>query len=1225
MKICQININKSKVSNDCICHFMSQDIKNTVYLVQEPYYYKGKIPGIPNTHHVLGLPESRAVIIAPKFIPLYLSYEFSLKDQTICLFDDGKKRFFLCSIYLDIHLECVSRSLVQFCDYVTNEKMTSILGLDSNSHSVMWGSNETNTRGEILENFIMQYNITVLNIGKEPTFESSRFSTIIDITLKIGDDVRIHSWRVNKEYCFSDHKRIEFDISLDLGKIPTVKKVNWGKFHSLLRLKDVGYFFWTNKSIEAEAANLEASINDALVQSTYETPLSTKSAKWWNVNLAKMKQITKKLAKARRNSEADNEKFISSKKSFQKEIRKAKRAKWQEFVNSVTDPKSMALLKHALTKQPTVKIGLLKKPDGSFSKNFHDSIRTLMKEHFPGSVSLQNCREANSLLDYDISIQNRKNYKSRTHSTFINEQGFNLDDKFCIEADFSDSFITEENVQRSINSFGPKKTGGLDGFSPRVLQNLPFKYIQRLTRLFQAMLHLGYTPERWRVAKTIFIPKPSKNDYSLVRSHRPLTLTSFFLKTYEKLLLWEIENTVLKNNPISKQQHAFQKGKSCESAVSQLVDSIESAILREEYALCCQLDVQGAFDCLEPSAVIKAMKEKGIPSNISNWFSHYLSNRYVITDINGVKKPFKLQLGCPQGAITSPLAWNLVFESFIEKFKKGPVEVTCFADDACLLTKGIDPNALVDNMQYAINVALDWGNSKRLTFVPEKTVAIFFHRKRKFKEPKQLKVRGYSVEYSRTTKFLGIYLDTALNWSHHIEQKIVKAKRFLFMVRNAIGAIWGPQPRALKWAYNAFVLNSLAYCSMVWSHACNNSLTKYKFTKLNRLAALAMLPARKSTPSTGLEVTLGLMPVDLFIQKTALSGFLRVLPHNSTKWDGVGKSSLGHLRQGRKKLLEIGVSSVAFDNSNEINLHRKYSVCLKSFQKGTPDCSNTIVCYTDGSKLKNLVGYGYGITMGNHIMSSDNGSLDPKCSVFQAEIQAISSVCNDLLNWNRENVTIFSDSQAALAALDSFRLKSKTVIDCVEKLNLLGQQCQVELKWVKAHANHPGNEFADMAAKSGTTNQVNRSHALPPASWAKRLIYDFFIKIWNQRWISLKEARQTKIWFPTINMGKSEALIKLSRPELGLAVQMITGHNRLKRHESIVNSGVVDATCRLCLEEEETSWHLIGECPALWQQRGDSFESYQLNHPPDWKVPQFLNFLRKAKIAEINDRGAMPP
>ena len=84
-------------------------------------------------------------------------------------------------------------------------------------------------------------------------------------------------------------------------------------------------------------------------------------------------------------TEADNEKFISSKKSFQKEIRKAKRAKWQEFVNSVTDPKSMALLKHALTKQPTVKIGLLKKPDGSFSKNFHDSIRTLMKEHFPGS------------------------------------------------------------------------------------------------------------------------------------------------------------------------------------------------------------------------------------------------------------------------------------------------------------------------------------------------------------------------------------------------------------------------------------------------------------------------------------------------------------------------------------------------------------------------------------------------------------------------------------------------------------------------------------------------------------------------------------------------------------------------------------------------------------------------------------------------------------------------
>ena len=74
------------------------------------------------------------------------------------------------------------------------------------------------------------------------------------------------------------------------------------------------------------------------------------------------------------------------------------------------------------------------------------------------------------------------------------------------------------------------------------------------------------------------------------------------------------------------------------------------------------------------------------------------------------------------------------------------------------------------------------------------------------------------------------------------------------------------------------------------------------------------------------------------------------------------------------------------------------------------------------------------------------------------------------------------------------------------------------------------------------------------------------------------------------------------------------------RHEAILNPER-DPTCRLCLEDEESFWHIIGECPALWKLRRDIFQLYPtLDKNPDWKVHQIQKFVENPQIWELMGR-----
>ena len=1226
LNIVQINLQKSKLSLE---NFYSYLVQNplTLGLVQEPYSYGGIIPK-HRDFNIFGTQSGRAVIIAPIHLPIFACNELTSKDYTVVILKNGNMSQFLASIYLDINLNPIGPELVKMCNFFNSNNSNAILALDSNSHSPMWGS-DINRRGMLLEDFIIETDLTVLNKGKSPTFVSSRGESIIDITLVHGNSDHISSWHVMPNNCFlSDHRGIKFNLTTDKIVPPSVQRTDWTLFKESLQIRDCSYMLWSAETIETEAVLLEKVINNALTQSSFSTPIRARHAKWWTPELhALRKEVIEMNFLMSHSSDAEAKaKFLAAKKHFKKECNLAKRKKWKEFSSSITTPKNMAYFNKILNRKQNQceHIGMLKDPAGGYAANPQESINLLMKVHFPGCAPLLPGSNNSTARATNVSPINwQSSFRHTVQSApFIDSCPNKISTKFCSKDDLKHSFINERSVYLAIKSFGPEKKGGPDNYKPKVLQYFVENKValKRLTKLYQAMIQLGYTPKHWCSAQVIFLQKPNKKDYSEVKSFRPISLMTFLLKSVEKLVLWEIERTALKDKPLSKQQHAFRKGYSCQTAISDLVDSIESNILRDEFSLSVFLDISGAFDNVLYSSIITAMVHRGIEPKIVKWYSQYLKERTAFTELNGVKCSINVQRGCPQGGIISPVIWNLVFESFIELYTKGPVKVRCFADDACLTIGGIDCSTMVDIMQPQLDIASNWGSKEGLIFVPSKTSAIFFHRKKTLPKLKQLKMNGHPIAYQSEVKYLGVHLDSKLTGSYHINQKINKAKRAIMMVKKAIGKIWGPCPKALKWAYDGIIIPALSYGATVWSRICQNGGIKTKLSSLNRLMMLCMMPVRKSTPTAGMEVILHFPPLDIVLKEKALNEMLRVLPLNPhPRWPGEGKKGIGHLKWGRSLLQDLGINKFNFDSTKTILIHKDFKVDLASFKSGLPTTTSEITCFTDGSKLKQHAGYGFGIFKHMSVLTEENGYLGKEASVFQGEILGIHRACSQLLNCNAKSVTIFSDSQAALAALANWKVTSKAVEKCIKNLNLLSQETEVDLKWVRAHSDISGNEFADTMAKLGTQNFKNKVDVSPPISWAKQLIKQSSYKEWSQRWYSTKHYRQSKIWFPSLNRKFSRSLMNLNRSELGLSIQILSGHNRLNYQESKIDTSV-NSSCRFCEEEDETAYHIVAECPRLLHKRWECFKEPFLEEEPVWHPAPFLKFLRKAKIGEMNKR-----
>jgi hypothetical protein len=327
-------------------------------------------------------------------------------------------------------------------------------------------------------------------------------------------------------------------------------------------------------------------------------------------------------------------------------------------------------------------MGMLKDPQTGIETSSADGVaRVLLNKHFPGSID-------------------PKPSPNPHHS--IKSQVIDLDAQEL-------QFINKTKLIEAFSLFGKHKSAGPDNLKPIVLQNLPENTLKNLCILYKVSIALEYTPKRWTDSKVIFIAKTGKDSYNNPNSFRPISLCSFLLKGLERLILFHLEEMNLTRKPLCSAQHAFRRGKGTETALSEAVDKIESGILTKKYALGIFLDIAGAFNSLSINAATNAMRRRGFPEHITNWYKHFLHHQVSTLELDGKFYTRELKTGTPQGGCLSPLIWNVNFDPILKKLNKKPVKVIGFADDALFIITGHVPEVMVRHMQPYINKIVAWG------------------------------------------------------------------------------------------------------------------------------------------------------------------------------------------------------------------------------------------------------------------------------------------------------------------------------------------------------------------------------------------------------------------------------------------------------------------------------------------------------------------------------------
>ncbi|KAL0852573.1 hypothetical protein ABMA27_016991 [Loxostege sticticalis] len=1141
-------------------------------LIQEPY--------IGNTGTVKSYPGVRilqcarktdkvikaAIAVFDDTVPVTLCPTLTTENVAVAVMGIGAHAIGMISVYLEGDAD-IEPDLVTIGRAIEGLDTAQILmGGDFNAWSCWWGSKSEDHRGEAVMGAFSELGLHILNEGTAPTFETyragKRFASSVDITVCSENMLgRVKNWHTDSDVTTSDHRAILFEISTKITQNTVIKsttrkyntkKASWVEFREKLsqlnvdthiNLEDI-----TKINNKQELEKIVETYTNNIIDSC-RTYIPEKKHKkrmglpWWTDELTEKKKHLKtarrRIAAASQTRRAHVVKlYVEAREEYHGAIRSAQTRSWKDFCSKQDRETMWDSIYRVIGRTATVKDDAPLVKEGRALTNL-ESAKLLAATFYPPDTVEDDSEEHKAVRELASKVNDRKPDEA------------------------SDPPFTREELQSSLESFNPKKAPGGDGLTADIcgaaVNTNPVVFLAMINKC----LELACFPKIWKEAVVVILRKSGKEDYTHPKSFRPIGLLPVLGKIFEKMMVRRIRWHTLPS--LSPHQYGFTPQRSTEDSLYVMMRHIRERLAEGKIIVLVSLDIEGAFDSAWWPAIKLRLAETNCPSNIRRLVDSYLEDRRVSVRYAGEEANVETTKGCVQGSIGGPTFWNLLLDPLLKELEERGDRAQAFADDVVLIFSGHNAIKIQAQANRALGHVQRWGTVNKLKFAPQKTKAMLITRKLKHDTP-HLHMAGQPIGYSRKIKILGLTIDEKLTFNDHVSSLCQKAAGISKQLTRAAKVSWGLNPEVVRAIYVAVVEPVIMYAASAWAPASSKLGTIKQLSAVQRGLVQKILKAYKTVSLNSALLLAGLLPLDIRIREAAL--LYEVKKGYSTAV--VGDRDVERQMDFSKTPHPAELRAIDFD-------------CVHDEAELLQHEQTNLKIYTDGSKIEGKVGAAVSIWDNGAEIVRKKLVLERFCTVYQAEMLALSRAVQMVLRRGPRAVDLYSDSRSALEAVTRGNSTHPLAVQLRSDVAKIAHKGgSLALHWIKAHVGLAGNERADELAKEAALNSKTRAdYDACPISHIKGEIRSASLDEWNRRYTESATATTTKIFFPdAIKAYRVVRKIDLD-PNV---VQILTGHggfseylNRFKCKES--------PACPCDAQTPETVAHILVECPRFALKR----------------------------------------
>jgi hypothetical protein len=873
LKIVQINCNKSKTATAEILKY-SRDNNIHLMFLQEPYTAKTKNKNeykIPDTTNLITASVKQEQFLSTiicvntkinnlELNPIYFP-QFSTKYLTLIAIEINKTQIFCLNVYLppQANITPIISEIDKILEFTLGKRV--IICGDFNCRSNTWFDRINDARSQTIEEFITTNNLILENQPNNlPTFQSPRGESNIDLTIVSAlPAVNINNWKTTNATS-SDHNLITFDVGGDF--LPAAHTSPASKFKMdpdaikdeilqpcitdlINRLNVAHPTINSPQEIEHTTDALYQGIDEIIRTHGKKRKKFVGRPDWWNEELDRFRKIylAKKSLfyknKLREYSDHLHTEMTTAKEKFKLKMEKQRRKSWDKFAED------------DLTRDPwgvVYKLAAEKFKGRGILHSFQTDEGEPTRNHITTMTYLIN----NLLPDDDPTINDEEQRITYgDYRAITGERGRYLE-------------VNEDEVNHLVSLIKNKKAPGLDNLKGKILKRLHPAITPFLVKIINACFSFSYFPRRWKKGKLVILLKDPNASHTSIKNYRPITLLPEHGKIMEKIVRKAVEAEL---TPLhSRHQYGFIKGRSTTDALERFVSTVRNA--NEKYVATIYFDIRGAFDNLWWPALIKTLKARGVSSELTAMIKSYLTDREV-EFTQGSETVRKLcTKGCPQGSVLGPTLWNLIMDTLLDSEWPNYATPIAYADDLAVIVKSNLRPELKANLQSITDKITNWAAHNKLS-VSEAKTKIMIHKcpPRVHHRDLNIKILGQKIALVKTQKYLGIVIDSKLQFESHASYSARKARQITMGLRNFAARRFGQTSEtSLRTIYHRAIVPILSYGSRIWKDRLHLEKNRRQYLSaqapINRILSKSYASVSKEAAA----VLAGNLPMDLEIE-----------------------------------------------------------------------------------------------------------------------------------------------------------------------------------------------------------------------------------------------------------------------------------------------------------------------------------------------------------------------